>query len=90
MANKYVVGIAIGVGLKWISPYIVPVLGAVLRPVTQLDVKPLAKASMKLGWLGLERGRELAAYVGETVQDSIAEARAELLREAKPVADKAS
>jgi hypothetical protein len=89
MANKFVVGIAIGVGLKWMSPFIVPVLGAVLRPVARLDVKPLAKASMKLGWLGLERGRELVSYLGETVQDSIAEARAELVREAKPTVEKA-
>jgi uncharacterized protein DUF5132 len=89
MANKLVVGIVVGVGLKWVAPFIVPVLGAVLRPVTRLDVKPLAKASMKLGWLGMERGRELVAYLGETVQDSIAEARAELVREAKPSVEKA-
>jgi hypothetical protein len=89
MANKLVVGIVVGVGLKWVAPFIVPVLGAVLRPVTKLDIKPLAKAGMKLGWLGMERGRELAAYLGETVQDSLAEARAELVREAKPSVEKA-
>lgn len=89
MANKVVVGIAVGVGLKWAAPFIVPVLGAVLRPVLALDVKPLAKAGLKVGWLGLERGRELVAYLGETLQDSVAEARAELVREAKPAADEA-
>ena len=89
MANKYVVGIAVGVGLKWASPFIVPALGAMLRPVLTLDMKPLAKAGLKFGWLGIERGRELAAYLGETLQDCVAEARAELVREAKSSADEA-
>jgi hypothetical protein len=88
MANKYAVGIAIGFGVKWVAPYILPVLGAMVRPITQVDVKPLAKAGIKASWLGLERGRELVAYVGETVQDALAEARHELVRDAQSSAEK--
>lgn len=88
MANKFVVGLAVGFGLKWIAPYVVPVLGALVRPVTHVDVKPLAKASIKVGWLSLERGRELVAYLGETVQDALAEARHELVSEAQVSAEK--
>jgi hypothetical protein len=88
MANKFVVGIVAGVGLKVVAPYVLPVLGALIRPLAQLDVKPLAKAGIKVGWLGLERGRELIAYLGETVQDAMAEARNELVSEAQPPVDK--
>lgn len=90
MANKLVVGIVVGVGVKWVAPYVVPVLGALLRPVTHLDVKPLAKASIKVGWLGLERGRELVTYLGETIQDALAEARHELMSEAQAAVEKSS
>jgi hypothetical protein len=88
MANKFVGGIALGIGVTWLAPVIVPVLGAVLRPLLRLDVKPIAKGAMKVAWLGLERGRELAAYLGETVQDSVAEARAELAKEARNAMEK--
>ena len=88
MANKLVVGIVVGIGVKWVAPYVLPVLGALVRPLTNVDVKPLAKAGIKVGWLGLERGRELAAYLGETVQDALAEARHELVREAQAPAEK--
>ena len=90
MANKFVVGIVVGVGVKWVAPYVVPVLGALLRPVTHLNVKPLAKAGIKVGWLGLERGRELVTYLGETMQDALAEARHELVREAQAPVEKSS
>jgi hypothetical protein len=88
MANKFVVGLAVGFGLKWVAPYVVPVLGALIRPVAHVDVKPLAKAGIKVGWLSLERGRELVAYLGETMQDALAEARHELVSEAQGPADK--
>jgi hypothetical protein len=48
----------------------------------------LAKAGIKASWLGLERGRELVAYVGETVQDALAEARHELVRDAQSSVEK--
>jgi hypothetical protein len=85
MSNKFVVGLVVGVGVKWVAPYVVPVLGALLRPVAHLDVKPLAKAGIKVGWLGLERGRELVTYLGETIQDALAEVRHELVSEAQAV-----
>jgi Protein of unknown function (DUF5132) len=88
MANKFVVGLAVGVGLKWVAPYAVPVLGALVRPLTHINVKPLAKAGIKVGWLGLERGRELMTYLGETLQDALAEARHELVSEARASVEK--
>lgn len=88
MANKIVVGVAVGVGATWVAPYVLPVLGALLRPLTKVNVKPLAKAGIKVGWLGLERGRELVAYLGETMQDALAEARHELVREAQASVEK--
>jgi hypothetical protein len=88
MANKIVVGVAVGVGATWVAPYVLPILGALLRPLTKVNVKPLAKAGIKVGWLGLERGRELVAYVGETMQDALAEARHELVREAQASVEK--
>jgi hypothetical protein len=88
MANKLAVGIVVGVGLKWVVPYVLPVVGALVRPITNINVKPLAKAGIKVGWLGLERGRELVAYLGETMQDALAEARHELVRDAQVPVDK--
>lgn len=89
MANRLVVGIVIGgIGMKWVAPLVVPVLGALIRPLAQVNVKPLAKAGIKVGWLGLERGRELASYLGETMQDAIAEARHELAREGQAATEK--
>lgn len=88
MANKFVAGLVVGIGVKWVAPYVVPVLGALIRPITRVNVKPLAKAGIKVGWLGLERGRELVSYMGETMQDALAEARHELLRDAEAQAEK--
>lgn len=88
MGSKFAAGIAVGIGLKWLSPYFVPVLGTLLRPLTRIDVKPIAKAGIKVSWLGLARGREWVAHFGETVQDAIAEARAEVAREANQPLDK--
>jgi hypothetical protein len=87
MASKSVLaaGVAIGFGIKWAAPYLTPVLGALVSPITRLQVKPLAKASVKAGWIGLERGREFFAYLGETLQDVLAEAKEELVQ-----ADKSS
>ncbi|MEY4545505.1 MAG: hypothetical protein RL685_1700 [Pseudomonadota bacterium] len=90
MANKLFVGIAVGIGLKWLSPHFLPVVGELISPLTRLDVKLLAKAGLKASWLGLERGRELLAYMGETVQDVVAEAREELVRAEPAVTDQAS
>jgi hypothetical protein len=81
--SGFVAGVVVGIGIKWLAPHVVPVLGALISPITRLEMKPLAKASLKAGWLGLERGRELIAYLGETAQDVLAEAREELVRDEK-------
>jgi len=86
--SVFVTGMAVGIGVKWLAPFFVPVLGALVSPITRLEVKPLAKASLKAGWLGLERGRELFAYLGETMQDVLAEAREELVQSDKPTVDR--
>jgi hypothetical protein len=86
--SVFVTGLAVGIGVKWLAPFFVPVLGALISPITRLEVKPLAKASVKAGWIGLERGRELFAYLGETVQDVLAEAREELVQADKPTVDR--
>ena len=76
-------GIAIGIGIKWLAPVLRPMLGALVSPVARLQVKPMAKAGIKAGWIGVERGRELFMYVGETLQDVFAEARDELMQDGK-------
>jgi hypothetical protein len=86
--SVFVTGLAVGIGVKWLAPFFAPVLGALISPLTRLEVKPLAKASVKAGWIGLERGRELFAYLGETVQDVLAEAREELVQADKPAVDR--
>lgn len=88
MDKKIAVGIVAGIGLKWASPFIAPVLGALVRPLFADGLKPLTKASLKLGFLGVERGRELLAHLAEALQDSVAEARAELLRDAQATLEK--
>ena len=90
MATKsvFAAGIAVGIGVKWLGPYVVPVLGALISPITRLEFKPLAKAGVKAGWLGLERGRELLSYLGETVQDVLAEAKEELVQADKPAVER--
>ena len=87
MASKSVLvaGVALGFGLKWAAPYFTPVLGALVSPIRRLQVKPRAKASLKASWIGLERSREFFAYLGETMQDVLAEAKDELAQ-----ADKSS
>jgi hypothetical protein len=88
MANTFAAGLVVGVGVKWLSPYLLPVVGAIFRPLTQVDVKPLAKAAIKLAWTGLERGREWATYFSETVEDALAEAREEVVRAGQAPVDK--
>jgi hypothetical protein len=89
MANTFAVGLVVGVGIKWLSPYVLPVCGALFRPLTRVDVKPLAKAGIKLAWTGLERGRELVTYLGETVEDALAEAREEIVHAEQARVEKA-
>jgi hypothetical protein len=59
-----------GIAAIILLPVIVPVAGKV--------VKPLAKAAIKGGIVLYEQGKGVIAEVGETLEDLIAEAKAEL------------
>ncbi|WP_420266228.1 DUF5132 domain-containing protein [Candidatus Magnetominusculus dajiuhuensis] len=64
-------GLAIGIGAAVLSPVIIPILASV--------VKPLTKAAIKGGIIAYGRGIELAAEIGEVVEDLVVEAKAELV-----------
>jgi hypothetical protein len=68
--NDLAKGVLIGIGIA----VLVPVAIAALAPV----LKPAARAALKAGLLAVEKGRELFAEFGETVQDVAAETEAEL------------
>jgi hypothetical protein len=57
------------------------VLLPVLVPVAGKVVKPVAKAAIKGGIVLYEKGKGVIAEVGESLEDIIAEAKAELLTE---------
>jgi hypothetical protein len=59
-----------GIAAIVLLPVIVPVAGKV--------VKPIAKAAIKGGIVLYEQGKGVIAEVGETLEDLIAEAKAEL------------
>lgn len=56
-------GVAVGLGVRYLAPFFAPALATM--------VKPLTKATVKASWVGLERGRELASHLVETVQDAL-------------------
>lgn len=58
-------GIALGVGAAILGPVIIPRLARV--------AKPLAKAAIKGGFTLLDKGKELAVEVGETVENIVTE-----------------
>ena len=62
-------GVMIGLG--------VVAAGVVLAPALQ----PMARAAVKTGILLFEKGREWVAEAGETVEDLVAEVRAELAQQ---------
>jgi hypothetical protein len=66
-------GLAIGVGAIIVAPVVVPALTRLTRP--------LAKATIKTGFVLYDKGRETAAELGEVVEDIVAEARAEFEQE---------
>jgi len=65
----------------------VTVLAPVLRPVLATIGRPIAKSLLKGGMMLYEKGREAAAVAGETVEDMVAEIKAE---EAAQAADGAA
>ena len=63
-------GIAIGLG----AAVLIPIAAVVLAPY----LKPAARTALKLGILGLEKAREAAASLAETLEDVNAEVQDEL------------
>ncbi len=73
LKRNVVVGLAVGIGVAALGPVIVPVILRAARPV--------AKTLLKTGIEMFERGREAAAELGEFIEDTAAEAHAELAKE---------
>lgn len=69
-------GIALGIGATVLAGAVIPIL-----PVLAKTARPTARAAIKSGILLAERGREIMAEVSEELEDILAEARADLLRE---------
>lgn len=67
--SNVVVGVSAAVAVTVLAPVLGPVFKAVGRP--------LAKSLLKGGLMLYERGREAAAVAGETVEDMVAELKAE-------------
>jgi hypothetical protein len=65
-------GLAIGAGAALLTPVVLPVLGAL--------VKPVIKTAIKGGMLLYEKGEVLTAEMKETFEDLTAEAKSELGR----------
>ena len=66
-------GVAIGLGALILAPTIIPIVGAI--------VKPLAKAAIKGGIVLVDKSKELIAETMEVLEDLTAEAKAELSQE---------
>jgi hypothetical protein len=69
-------GVAIGIGATVLATAVIPVLPALAKAA-----RPAARAAIKSGILLAERGREFMAEASEELEDILAEARADLLRE---------
>lgn len=69
-------GLVAGIGALILAPVLVPALAKV--------GKPLAKAAIKRGILLYERSKGVLAEAGETLEDLVAEAQAELATEVVP------
>jgi len=63
-------GIAIGAGVVLLAPVVIPVIGAILKPIT--------KAIIKGSLLAYESAKVSIAETREMVEDIAAEAKAEI------------
>jgi uncharacterized iron-regulated membrane protein len=66
-------GLAVGAGVVLLAPVVIPVVGAVL--------KPLAKAVIKGGIMAYEGAKVSVAETRETIEDLAAEAKSEIAQE---------
>lgn len=78
LKGNVVTGLAIGIGAAILTPILLPIVTGV--------AKPLAKSVIKGGIILYEKSRETIAELGETVEDLIAEAKAELAQQHAPPA----
>ena len=78
LKGNVVVGLAVGLGVAVLGPVIVPVILRAARPV--------AKTLLKTGIEMFERWREAAAELGEFIEDTAAEAHAEMAKERQAAA----
>jgi len=67
--------LAVGAGVVLLAPVVIPVVGAVLKPV--------AKAVIKGGLLAYEGAKVSIAETKETIEDLAAEAKSEIAQEEK-------
>ena len=67
--------LAVGAGVVLLAPVVIPVVGAVLKPV--------AKAVIKGGLLAYEGAKVSIAETKETIEDLAAEAKSEMAQEEK-------
>jgi hypothetical protein len=67
--NNLMVGVGVALGATVLAPVLIPVLGSIGRP--------FAKSLIKGGMMLYEKGREAVAVAGESVEDMMAEIRAE-------------
>jgi hypothetical protein len=66
---EWLVGMAVGAGIVMVSNWLPDVVGATVRP--------LVKTAIKAGYAATTMAREMVSEASESVQDMVAEARAE-------------
>jgi hypothetical protein len=70
LKKNVLLGLAVGLGTSVVAPFVVPILTVTARA--------FFKATIKSGLLLYEKGKEIAAEAAELVEDTVAEAKAEL------------
>jgi CO dehydrogenase/acetyl-CoA synthase alpha subunit len=75
-------GLAIGIGAAVLAPIVVPILASI--------AKPLTKAVIKEGLILYDKGKESVAEAKETIEDLMAEAKAEIVSDPDPAAETGS
>lgn len=74
LGNSFnVSSLAVGAGVVLLAPVVIPVVGAIL--------KPLAKAVIKGGVMAYEGAKVSVAETKETIEDLAAEAKAEIAQD---------
>ena len=78
------------VGLALIAGVAGGLVAPLLYPSVARNARPVTRKALKAGMAAFERGREIAAELGEQAGDLLAEARAEYDEERKPLAAEAA